>query len=517
MLLSGATDIAAETGDPQLLRMIGRVWRNATQKNLYVTGGIGPSAHNEGFTADYDLPNRTAYQETCASVALAQWNHRLALLYGDARYADVMERSLYNGVLAGVSLDGTRFFYVNPLESVGTHHRSDWFGCACCPPNVARTLASLGGYAYAVSPEALWINLYIQSAATANVHGQKVVFDVTTDYPWNGKVTVRPKLAEPSRFELRLRVPGWCRDASVAVNRVEPGAVLERGYLVIAREWREGDVVELNLPMPVEKIAAHPAVKDDAGQIALQRGPLVYCLEQADLTSRLAPVYLPAESELAARMAGTLLGGVVVLEGTAQSPAEMAWKNQLYQPLAKAHSIPITAIPYYAWDNRSPGPMKVWLPIAPEPTVTGGLERQAEVSLSFTSSNCQPGGINDGLECKASGDQPPAVCHWWPHKGGTEWAQYRWRKPVQIAGAKVFWFDDTGRGQCRLPAAWQLQYADGTDWRPVQVTDPYQVARDQWCDVHFQPITTTALRLVVEMQSGWAAGVHEWQVIEAAD
>ena len=173
-LLSGATDVAAETRDPALLKMINRVWRNTTQRNMYITGGIGPSASNEGFTHDYDLPNLTAYQETCASVALAQWNHRLALLYGDARFADVFERSLYNGVLAGVSLDGKRFFYVNPLESQGRHHRSPWFGCACCPPNVARTLASLGGYAYAVGDDALWVNLYIQGSADATVGGRKV-------------------------------------------------------------------------------------------------------------------------------------------------------------------------------------------------------------------------------------------------------------------------------------------------------------------------------------------------------
>ena len=192
-LMSGATDVAAETQDPALLKMINRVWRNTTRRNMYITGGIGPSASNEGFTHDYDLPNLTAYQETCASVALAQWNHRLALLYGDARFADVFERSLYNGVLAGVSLDGKRFFYVNPLESQGHHHRSPWFGCACCPPNVARTLASLGGYAYAVGDDAIWVNLYIQGSADATVGGKKVTLDVATDYPWDGKVVIKPQ------------------------------------------------------------------------------------------------------------------------------------------------------------------------------------------------------------------------------------------------------------------------------------------------------------------------------------
>jgi len=207
-LLSGATDVAAETRDPALLAMLGRVWRNTTERNLYLTGGIGPSARNEGFTTDYDLPNLSAYQETCASVALAQWNHRLALLYGDARFADVFERSLYNAALAGVSLDGTHFFYVNPLASAGKHHRQEWFGCACCPPNISRTIASLGGYAYAVSDDGFWVNLYLQGAATASLRGQNVTLEVATDYPWDGAVVLRPHLARPVKLELHLRVPG---------------------------------------------------------------------------------------------------------------------------------------------------------------------------------------------------------------------------------------------------------------------------------------------------------------------
>ena len=300
-LLSGATDVAAETRDPALLNMIHRVWRNTTERNMYLTGGIGPSASNEGFTHDYDLPNLTAYQETCASVALAQWNHRLALLHGDARFADVVERSLYNGVLAGVSLDGKRFFYVNPLESQGNHHRSPWFGCACCPPNVARTLASLGGYAYASSDDALWVNLYIQGSARAKVGGQSLTLNVETDYPWDGKVVLKPELEHPARFELRLRVPGWCRGAAVSVNGqgiTEPKK--ERGYIVLEREWKNGDMVELNLPMPVERVAAHPNVIADAGQLAIQRGPLVYCLEACDQADELASLHLPPGAELKA-------------------------------------------------------------------------------------------------------------------------------------------------------------------------------------------------------------------------
>ena len=517
-LLSGATDVAAETRDPALLRMIQRVWRNTAQKNMYLTGGIGPSAHNEGFTSDYDLPNLTAYQETCASVALAQWNHRLALLYGNARYADVMERSLYNGILAGVSLDGLRFFYVNPLESTGSHHRSEWFGCACCPPNVARTIASVGGYAYAAGDTALWVNLYIQGSVKASIQGQPVTFDVATDYPWDGQVTLKPKVDPAASFELRLRVPSWCSDAAVSVNgRKESAPALERGYIVLARTWKSGDVVELNLPMPVEKVAANPHIKGNQGQVALQRGPLVYCLEATDQPAALGSLYLPLTSEFKVKKDKALLGGVVVAEGSAESVADATWQGKLYQSVPAPRRVPITAVPYYAWDNRTAGPMKVWMPTAPPVPALGGLERQAKVTLSFTSSNCQPFGINDGLEPTSSADQPPAVCHWWPHKGGEEWVQYTWNEPVSVAGVQVYWFDDTGRGACRVPQAWRLEYLDAGVWKPVSEPSTYTITKDKWCELSFPSRTTSALRLSVQMQPDWAAGVHEWRIIEADD
>ncbi len=517
-LLSGATDIAGETNDTSLLKMINRVWRNTTQRNMYITGGIGPSASNEGFTRDYDLPNRSAYQETCASVALAQWNHRLALLYGDARFADVVERSLYNGVLAGVSLDGKRFFYVNPLESEGHHHRSPWFGCACCPPNVARTLAALGGYAYATSDDGLWVNLYIQGSATATVKGRKTTLDVQTEYPWDGKVTLRPHGNQAGNYSLRLRVPGWCQGASLAVNgQAVTAPVVEGGYIVIERDWKEGDAVELNLPMPVQRVAANPHVQSDTGQLAIQRGPLVYCLEAGDQPEPLANLVLPRGAELKADRRTDLLGGVVAVEGFAETAAEPEWNSALYQAVATPRRVPITAIPYYAWDNRKPGPMKVWLPEAPRPPAAGGLETQARVSLSFVSGNSQPWGINDGLEPKSSGEQPSALCHWWPHRDREEWVQYTWKKPVAVSGSKLYWFDDTGRGACRLPASWHIEYRDGDDWKPVAGSSDYPIKLDGWCEVHFTPVTTTALRLAVKLQKEWAAGVHEWKVVEAED
>ena len=511
-LMSGVTEVATQTGDERLLQMLDRVWRNTTERNEYITGGIGPSSHNEGFTVDYDLPNLSAYQETCATIALAQWAHRLSLLYGDAHYADVLERALYNGVLSGVSQDGTKFFYVNPLESAGTHRRSRWFGCACCPPNVTRTLAALGGYAYASTADSLYVNLYIQGSAQAKVGATAVALKVRTEYPWDGKVALEVIPAERAKFSLRLRVPGWCRDASLAVNRrTVKTPVIERGYLVLDREWNPGDRVELNLPMPIQRVAANPQVKADHGLLAIQRGPIVYCLEQCDQADPLSGFWLPLEAELKAAREPGLLGGVVTITGQARIASEQKWQRNLYQPEAPVTRVALKAIPYYAWANRQVGAMKVWLPVAPPVVPARGVEAQANVTVSFASDNCQPRGINDGLEPKNSGEQPAALCHWWPHKGTGEWAQYTWKTPTQVSGARVYWFDDTGRGECRLPASWRIEYLGKRDWKPVTVAEAYPIAKDKWCAVRFTPVKTTALRLVVQLAPGFAAGVHEWK------
>ena len=382
------------------------------------------------------------------------------------------------------------------------------------PPNVARTLAALGGYAYAVSDGALWVNLYVQGSAKAKVAGLPVELSVTTDYPWDGKVVLKPVLANSARFELRLRVPGWSEGVVLSINKQKVARpMVERGYLVLARVWRKGDAVELNLPMLVQRVAANPNVKANHNQLALQRGPLAYCLEACDQTEPLAALYLPAGAELKAEKARNLFGGVVAVKGMAEVAAEPDWSRKLYQPVAPARRVPFTAIPYYAWDNRQPGAMKVWLPaVAPTPIV-GGLETKAEVTVSFANRNSQPRGINDGVEPKSSGEQPAALCHWWPHKNSEEWAQYTWKQPVTVSGAKVYWFDDTGRGNCRLPASWQIQYLDGNAWKSVKAQGSYPIAKDKWCDVSFAPVTTTALRLTVNLQKDWAAGAHEWKVV----
>jgi hypothetical protein len=363
-LYSGMADVGAETGDPALLDACMRLWENLCTKRMYLTGGIGPAASNEGFTNDYDLPNDSAYCETCAAVALVFWNHRLLQLDADSRFADVMERCLYNGTISGLSLDGVKFFYENPLASDGKHHRQDWFGCACCPPNIARLIASVGGYAYSQAERDAYVHLYIQGQGNLKVGGKKVVLRQKTDYPWAGRVEIAVEPEAATAFGLNLRIPGWAREAKVAVNgeAVDLKPITRKGYARIEREWKAGDQVVLELPMPVERIEANPAVAADRGRVALQRGPVVFCLEAADNPTPLDQMILPRDSKLEAKYDKDLLNGVIVVSGEAQALDAAAWGKDLYRPSPMPRKrVPIKAIPYYAWDHRAPGEMRVWI------------------------------------------------------------------------------------------------------------------------------------------------------------
>jgi DUF1680 family protein len=363
-LYSAMADLAGETADGTLLDACRRLWRHLGATRLYLTGGIGSSGDNEGFTADYDLPNEAAYAETCAAIGLVLWAHRMALLEGDARYADVMECALYNGVLSGVALDGTRFFYENPLASAGDVARQPWYECACCPPNLARLLASLGGYIYATTDAEVAVQLYVGGSVHLSVAGHTILARQETDYPWDGAVALSMETDRPLSFALLLRVPGWCQEPAVRLNgaALDLVGVVSRGYARIEREWRDGDRVELDLPMPVARIYADPRVAADVGCVAVQRGPLVYCFEAADNDAALQRIVLPRVADLSAHVAPALLDGVTVITGTALTPSAANWGGALYRAQPPAlDPTPISAIPYYAWANREPGPMRVWL------------------------------------------------------------------------------------------------------------------------------------------------------------
>jgi DUF1680 family protein len=289
----------------------------------------------------------------------------MALATADGRYGDVMEQALYNGALSGISLDGERFFYDNPLASRGGHHRWIWHKCPCCPANIARLIASLGGCVYSTGPGALGVHLYARSEARASVDGVAVSLRQETDYPWDGAVAITLEPERPHEFRLALRVPGWCRSASLSVNgeEVDLGPVLAQGYATLDRRWQAGDSVLLRLAMPVERIRAHPAVLADQGRVALKRGPIVYCLEAADNAVPLHAVQLPADARIDCRFEPDLLGGVGTLSMTAEALEPEASALYSADPLP-SKPVPIKAVPYHAWDHREPGEMLVWVPEA---------------------------------------------------------------------------------------------------------------------------------------------------------
>lgn len=352
-LYSAVADLAAITGDEGYLEALERLWQDVVHRKMYLTGGIGVQGHGEGFARPYFLPNEDAYAETCAAVGMVFWNHRMTLLHGEGRFADIVERVLYNGALSGVSLDGTRFFYVNPLASRGNHHRQPWFGCACCPPNILRLLASLGGYLYATSADGsgVWVLHYAQGSAEVSLAGGKVRLRQETRYPWEGQVRILVEPEKPLEFSLQVRIPGWCEGAQVRVNGRTVEAAPFQGFVALRRLWRSGEVVEVNLPMPVVQVEAPPEVEANRGRCALQRGPIVYCLEDADHPLPVSRMAIPRGAKFEAEFVPHLLGGVVVLRGEGLAP--------------DGSPLTVTAIPYYAWDHRQPGGMVVWVPTEP--------------------------------------------------------------------------------------------------------------------------------------------------------
>ncbi|MCH8252088.1 MAG: glycoside hydrolase family 127 protein [Planctomycetes bacterium] len=383
-LYCGMADVGAMTGESGYQTAIDRLWENVVSRKLYITGGVGARGAGEAFGNDYELPNDSAYAETCAAIANAMWNHRLFLVHRDARYFDVLERVLYNGFLAGVSLRGDRFFYTNPLAWDGVSafnqrakERLDWFGCACCPTNVARFMASLPGLVYAHDDAAIYINLFVAGTAEVTLRNISVQLDQRTRYPWDGRIRIEVRPERPADFTLHVRIPGWAVELPVpsdlyrflnASNRkvalrvngrpVDPDP--SAGYAVIRRTWREGDCVELDLPMVVRRVVSHEKVPANAGCIALQRGPIVYCIEAVDHDCGVHHVALPDGATLTPRHRPDLLGGVTVLSGVGVA-ARFDGNGKRFE----SEPVHLMAIPYYAWNHRGPGWMAVWLPRNP--------------------------------------------------------------------------------------------------------------------------------------------------------
>ena len=535
-LYSGVADVATLTGDTAYFHALSRIWENMAGRKLYITGGIGSRAQGEGFGPDYELNNHTAYCETCAAIANVYWNHRMFLATGDSKYEDVLERALYNGVISGVSLSGDRFFYDNPLESMGQHARQAWFGCACCPGNVTRFMASVPHYMYATQKNDVFVNLYVQSTAEIETQKNQLEIRQETDYPWDGKISLTIEPKKKQTFALRLRIPGWAQNRPVptdlyhyvgegkgftlTVNGQETDYRMENGYAVVRRKWNKGDRVELNLPMEVRQVEANPQVLDDRGKAAIERGPIVYCIEDKDQPdSTVFNKFIPIGTPMASVCKPETLNGIVGLTGMAIARSRNGGVTD----------VPFHAIPYSVWNNRGNSQMAVWIPTAPSyarpeplPTIASKartLMIQAPIQKDAPESAATEAwawGVNDQWEPKRSSDTSKPYHYWWLRNGTEETLAYEFDQPYAVSGVEVYWLDfDHYDGNFRVPASWKLFYKDGDSWKEVEATTPYTVDKDRYNRLDFKPVTTTGLKIAAQLQRGESGGVIEWKVIPA--
>lgn len=524
-MYSGMADVAALTGDTAYIHAIDRIWDNIVSKKLYITGGIGATNNGEAFGANYELPNMSAYCETCAAIGNVYVNYRLFLLHGDSKYYDVLERTLYNGLISGVSLDGGSFFYPNPLESMGQHQRQPWFGCACCPSNICRFIPSLPGYVYAVKDRNVYVNLFMGNQAELKVAGKKVVLKQTTSYPWNGDIIVQVDKNSAGQFALKIRIPGWVRNEvvpsdlytfcdnvrpkySVKVNGEEVKSELEQGYFTIDRKWKKGDQIEVHFDMDVRTVRANNKVEADRGRIAIERGPIVYCAEWPDNDFNVLNTLVNRTPKFEVVSKSDLLYGIDQIKTQAQT-LEYDDQGRL---TVKDHTL--TLIPYYAWCHRGSGNMAVWLPNevnATRPAAVPTLASKSKIEASHKASSLSS--ITDGLVPKDENDRTIPYYHWWPKEGTTEWISYEFPEAMTVSSATVYWYDDGPWGGCRVPKSWKVYYKDAAgNWVDVENPDQYGVKKGAPNTVRFDPVKTSALKLEVVLPEKNASGIYEWEV-----
>lgn len=526
-MYTGMADIAALTGDTQYLSAIDDIWGDVVNKKLYITGGIGATGAGEAFGEAYQLPNMSAYAETCAAIGNVYWNERMFLLHGDSKYIDVLEKTLYNGLLSGVSLSGDRFFYPNPLASMFQHQRSAWISCACCISNMARFLPSLPGYVYAQNKNDLYVNLYMGNTSKIGLAATDVEVVQETDYPWNGNVDLTINPEKTADFTLRLRLPGWAnREAApgdlysfldkkdtpitIALNGKSLTFNTEKGYAIISRKWKKGDRISLVLPMETDKVVANQNVKDDASRFVLQRGPIVYCLEGPDnRDSVVQNIMIDKNAVATTAYQANLLNGVDVISIPGQST-----KRQLNSDRLLISNQNVNAIPYYAWANRGPSEMTVWIPYEPsaaKPKPAPTVASMSKVSSSVKNSRMFAA-IKDQYEPADSKDTNYPYLHWWPAKNTNEFIQYDFASTQNVSESKIYWYDDSPWGGCRIPASYKLFYKNGDQWLPVEMISPVEISKDKFNIAKFKPVNTTALRMEIQLPAEHAAGVHEWAV-----
>ena len=527
-LYSGVADVAALTGDKAYFEALERIWENMSSKKLFITGGIGSRPQGEGFGPNYELNNHTAYCETCAAIANVYWNYRMFLATGESKYIDVCERALYNNVMSGVSLSGDKFFYDNPLESDGEHERQKWFGCACCPGNITRFVASIPGYIYAQQGKDIFVNLYAQGKAKIG----NIELEQTTEYPWDGKIRIKVTKGS-GKFAIKLRIPSWLKTSptnnnlytyqdkaknySVSVN----GQALypeNHDYITLNRKWKKGDIIELNFPMDIRRIVANDNAEDDRGKVALERGPVVFCLEGNDQADgKVFNKYILNASEITAAYDANLLNGVVTLSGDAKE----------VQPDGTIKDVKFRAIPYSTWNNRGPQQMEIWVANTPSKAVATPQPTIASKAQTFSNrgpiQNDAPetaptdswaGGVNDQWEPKRSSDTSKPYHYWWLKQGTTEAITYQFDKEYEVSNVQVYWLDfDHYDGNFRTPESWTLYYKDANgEWQEVQDHSPYTVRKDCYNSVDFAPVKTTGLKILAKLQQGNSGGVLEWKV-----
>lgn len=524
-MYAGMADIAALSGNKDYIKAIDHIWEDVVSKKMYVTGGIGSAGHNEGFSAHYELPNLNAYCETCASIANIFWNHRLFLMHGHAKYIDVLERTLYNALSAGLSLSGDRFFYPNVLEARKNKERSPWFNCACCPSNMARFIPSIPAYQYAQRGDEIFVNLYISGEAILAQGALKLTQE--TSYPWDGRVSIKVSTDEAAEFALKLRIPAWTQNkpvpsdlyrfmdrnsdpVTIKVNGISSEVEIVDGFASINRSWKTGDEVSLYFPMPVRRVLAHPEVKEDQYKLALQRGPIVYCLEGQDQPDeRVINTLMDINAPVRSSFKDTLLGGVQTIN----------FKGALYQKTKdsgalQSSPLSLQAIPYYAWANRGLDYMTVWIPYdekgvsaAPAPTLANTSIKKASAGFKGNLN-----ALSDQYQPKDASDQSNQIVHWWPRFGQEEWVQYEFEGPKKIQKVRVYWFDDGPNGGCRVPASWTLYYKTQGEWKAVATKTPYPISKGAFDSLSFTPVETSSLKIVLQAQAGVSAGLIEWEV-----
>lgn len=525
-MYAGMADVAALTGDSAYIKAIDRIWDNIVGKKYYITGGIGATSNGEAFGENYELPNMSAYCETCAAIGNVYVNHRLFLLHGDSKYYDVVERTLYNGLISGVALDGGAFFYPNPLESMGQHQRQPWFGCACCPSNIARFIPSLPGYVYAVKNDDIYVNLYMANTGTLDVNGKKVVLSQEGNYPWNGDITIKIDRNNAGEFGLKLRIPGWVKNQpvpsdlyyyndnkrlgyTVKVNGVAAnGTLTPDGYYTIDRKWKKGDKVEVHFDMEPRTVGANNKVEADRGRIAVERGPIVYCAEFPDNDFEVLSAFMNQNPKFTEKYSSDKLYGIVELSTDAQV-LSYDDKGRL-----TAKDVKLNMIPYYAWNHRGRGQMAVWLPQqlnAARPVMPPTKASKSKVIVSGEPSSVSS--LTDGLVPKDENDRSMPYYHWWPKQGTTEWVVYEFPETQSVGSSTVYWYDDGPWGGCRVPKSWKIYYKDQTGkWQPVTGVAKYPTVKGGANRVEFDIVNTDGLKLEVVLPDDNSTGIFEWEV-----